>query len=274
MTQAEKDAALDADPARALPRRGRALPALSPLSRQVRRRRGRLAVAGRRAAAAGVDVQAVSCSAPCRRRRSSASCTPPRPPASSRAGSSIDKTTAFRQARALVSILKEHIGNQRRPFLVLDAADSLTDGRQPHRPRRGHPRRGQLRLGNRLRHGPERRRRPGGKLGADRRLLRPASRRAGAGVRLHVRRLDAIRRWRPSAAARRSTRPRPFCCTPAAGRSSPPRPSRRTSSAAARRPCSAPIRAASSISTAWWSRWERSSSTARAATSTPRPSPT
>jgi phenylacetate-coenzyme A ligase PaaK-like adenylate-forming protein len=40
----------------------------------------------------------------------------------------VDKTTAFRQARALVSILKEHIGNQRRPFLVLDAADSLTEG--------------------------------------------------------------------------------------------------------------------------------------------------
>ena len=40
----------------------------------------------------------------------------------------IDKTTAFRQSRALVSILKEHIGNQRRPFLVLDAADSVSAG--------------------------------------------------------------------------------------------------------------------------------------------------
>jgi hypothetical protein len=40
----------------------------------------------------------------------------------------IDKTTAFRQARALVSILKEHIGNQRRPFLVLDSADAVTEG--------------------------------------------------------------------------------------------------------------------------------------------------
>lgn len=39
----------------------------------------------------------------------------------------IDKTTAFRQSRALVSILKEHLGSHRRPFLVLDAADSLTD---------------------------------------------------------------------------------------------------------------------------------------------------
>ena len=40
----------------------------------------------------------------------------------------IDKTTAFRQSRALVSILKEHIGNHRRPFLVLDAADSVDPG--------------------------------------------------------------------------------------------------------------------------------------------------
>jgi hypothetical protein len=40
----------------------------------------------------------------------------------------IDKTTAFRQARALVSILKEHIGNQRRPYLVLDAEESVGVG--------------------------------------------------------------------------------------------------------------------------------------------------
>ena len=40
----------------------------------------------------------------------------------------VDKTTAFRQSRALVSILKEHIGNRRRPFLVLDAADSVAAG--------------------------------------------------------------------------------------------------------------------------------------------------
>jgi hypothetical protein len=40
----------------------------------------------------------------------------------------IDKTTAFRQSRALVSILKEHLGNQRRPFLVLDAAESVGQG--------------------------------------------------------------------------------------------------------------------------------------------------
>ncbi len=40
----------------------------------------------------------------------------------------VDKTTAFRQSRALVAILKEHIGNRRRPFLVLDAADSTAAG--------------------------------------------------------------------------------------------------------------------------------------------------
>ncbi len=40
----------------------------------------------------------------------------------------IDKTTAFRQARALTSILKEHIGPRRRPYLVLDAPESVGDG--------------------------------------------------------------------------------------------------------------------------------------------------
>ncbi|HYW79434.1 MAG TPA: hypothetical protein VE890_07635 [Thermoguttaceae bacterium] len=40
----------------------------------------------------------------------------------------IDKTTAFRQARALASILKEHIGGRRRPFLVLDAPQSVGEG--------------------------------------------------------------------------------------------------------------------------------------------------
>jgi phenylacetate-coenzyme A ligase PaaK-like adenylate-forming protein len=40
----------------------------------------------------------------------------------------VDKTTAFRQSRALVSILKEHIGRQRRPLLVLDAAESMGEG--------------------------------------------------------------------------------------------------------------------------------------------------
>lgn len=35
----------------------------------------------------------------------------------------IDKTTAFRQARALVSVLKDFIGSRRRPFLVLDTDD-------------------------------------------------------------------------------------------------------------------------------------------------------
>ena len=37
----------------------------------------------------------------------------------------VDKTTGFRQSRALVSILKEHLGTQRRPFLVLDAGNPL-----------------------------------------------------------------------------------------------------------------------------------------------------
>ena len=40
----------------------------------------------------------------------------------------IDKTTAFRQARALASILKEHLGSHRRPFLVLDAPESAAAG--------------------------------------------------------------------------------------------------------------------------------------------------
>ena len=40
----------------------------------------------------------------------------------------IDKTTAFRQSRALVSILKDHIGPRRRPLLVLDAAESAAPG--------------------------------------------------------------------------------------------------------------------------------------------------
>ncbi len=40
----------------------------------------------------------------------------------------VDKTTAFRQARALVAILKEHVGAKRRPLLVLDAAESAGAG--------------------------------------------------------------------------------------------------------------------------------------------------
>jgi hypothetical protein len=40
----------------------------------------------------------------------------------------IDKTTAFRQSRALASILKEHLGGHRRPFLVLDAEQSAGAG--------------------------------------------------------------------------------------------------------------------------------------------------
>jgi len=42
----------------------------------------------------------------------------------------IDKTTAFRQARALASILREHVGASRRPLLVLDAAESVAEGEQ------------------------------------------------------------------------------------------------------------------------------------------------
>jgi len=42
----------------------------------------------------------------------------------------IDKTTAFRQARALASLLKEDIGSQRRPYLVLDAPESAQAGDQ------------------------------------------------------------------------------------------------------------------------------------------------
>jgi hypothetical protein len=40
----------------------------------------------------------------------------------------LDKTTAFRQARALASVLKEHVGGQRRPLLVLDAPEVVGEG--------------------------------------------------------------------------------------------------------------------------------------------------
>lgn len=40
----------------------------------------------------------------------------------------IDKKTAFRQTRALASILKEHLGSQRRPYLVLDVQESAAVG--------------------------------------------------------------------------------------------------------------------------------------------------
>jgi len=42
----------------------------------------------------------------------------------------LDKTTAFRQARALAAVLKEHIGGQRRPYLVLDAPEAAGSGEQ------------------------------------------------------------------------------------------------------------------------------------------------
>lgn len=40
----------------------------------------------------------------------------------------VDKTTAFRQTRALASILKDHIGSKRRPFLVLDSPEAVAAG--------------------------------------------------------------------------------------------------------------------------------------------------
>jgi hypothetical protein len=40
----------------------------------------------------------------------------------------VDKTTAFRQAKALVAILKEHIGKSRRPLLVLDSQEKVGAG--------------------------------------------------------------------------------------------------------------------------------------------------
>lgn len=42
----------------------------------------------------------------------------------------VDKATAFRQTRALAALLKEHIGGSRRPYLVLDAAESVQAGGQ------------------------------------------------------------------------------------------------------------------------------------------------
>jgi len=40
----------------------------------------------------------------------------------------LDKGTSFRQARALTTILKDHLGGRRRPYLVLDAPESVADG--------------------------------------------------------------------------------------------------------------------------------------------------
>jgi hypothetical protein len=40
----------------------------------------------------------------------------------------VDKTTAFRQARALAAIVKEHIGGARRPFLVIDSPEAARGG--------------------------------------------------------------------------------------------------------------------------------------------------
>lgn len=40
----------------------------------------------------------------------------------------VDKKTAFRQARALATVLKDHVGSRRRPYLVLDAPESAAAG--------------------------------------------------------------------------------------------------------------------------------------------------
>ncbi|MFZ5828442.1 MAG: acyl-protein synthetase [Planctomycetota bacterium] len=40
----------------------------------------------------------------------------------------VDKPTAFRQGRALASVLKEHIGGERRPYLVLDVPEAAATG--------------------------------------------------------------------------------------------------------------------------------------------------
>ena len=106
----------------------RALPALWPLSRSLGGPPDAWRHAGRHPAAAGGHVQAVPLVGRSAGARSSANCSPRRRPASSPAAFPIDKTTAFRQSRALVSILKEHIGAQRRPLLVLDAAESAAAG--------------------------------------------------------------------------------------------------------------------------------------------------
>jgi len=42
----------------------------------------------------------------------------------------IDKLTAFRQARALVAQLREHVGGQRRPYLVLDTPAAVNTGQE------------------------------------------------------------------------------------------------------------------------------------------------
>lgn len=42
----------------------------------------------------------------------------------------VDKTTAFRQGRALASVLKEHVGGHRRPYLVLDCEEAVAAGDQ------------------------------------------------------------------------------------------------------------------------------------------------
>ena len=131
----------------------------------------------------------------------------------------VDKTTAFRQARALVAILKEHVGAKRRPLLVLDAAESAGAGEDLSA--RGAAIRGlgSLRLGNDLRHAAFARRSTGGGLGRRRDVLRPAWRRGGAAIRLHVHRLDGLRVGSGAAGAAFPGFRRRCCCIPAVGRS-------------------------------------------------------
>ena len=187
----------------------------------------------------------------------------------------IDKTTAFRQSRALVSILKEHIGDQRRPLPGARRAESVGRGRQPDAPAARpsaawaiSPRKPSSPCD----------RTPAGDLAPDwDRIADFFAEHRRKPVLLFGFTFIVWTRFVAGGRAPRldlSTRRRPYCCTPAAGRNSPPRPCRRTSSAAARPPCSAATRHASSISTAWSSRSARCSSIARRATSTPRPLPT
>ena len=132
LPQAEKDAALDGDSAGAF---AATWPRNAPPTRRFlgTRPAGRAwQTPGRHPAAAGGDVQAVPAlgDPPERivRELHSSATTGQRP-----SRIVVDKTTAFRQARA-GSVLKEHVGGRRRPLLALDAAESASAGEQPCRP--------------------------------------------------------------------------------------------------------------------------------------------
>ncbi len=109
----------------------------------------------------------------------------------------IDKTTAFRQARALA--VDPQRAHRRSSPAVSGAGRGGVGrrGRHPYRPRRGDSRRGQLRLRNRLRHEPAARRR----LVTDWPRIEDFFQRhgrAGVVVRFHLHRLDADWSRRPS----------------------------------------------------------------------------